>query len=86
MWLSVSESGSASSLPLSCCCVACLCVCCLDRHITTLPAVPGLPPHQSLRPYMVYEMEQIRQLGRKYEEEGAYSAWGAGFEEKNCYS
>ncbi|XP_008102586.2 glutamine-rich protein 2 isoform X3 [Anolis carolinensis] len=33
-------------------------------HITTLPAVPGLPPHQSLRPYMVYEMEQIRQLNR----------------------
>ncbi|XP_034955005.2 glutamine-rich protein 2 [Zootoca vivipara] len=33
-------------------------------HITTLPAVPGLPPHQSLRPYMVYELEQIRQLNR----------------------
>uniref|UniRef100_A0A8D2Q7G0 DUF4795 domain-containing protein n=1 Tax=Varanus komodoensis TaxID=61221 RepID=A0A8D2Q7G0_VARKO len=33
-------------------------------HITTLPAVPGLPAHQSLRPYMVYEMEQIRQLNR----------------------
>lgn len=42
----------------------------LDRHITTLPAVPGLPPHQSLRPYMVYEMEQIRQLNRKYKEDG----------------
>nr|XP_008102584.1 PREDICTED: glutamine-rich protein 2 isoform X2 [Anolis carolinensis] len=37
-------------------------------HITTLPAVPGLPPHQSLRPYMVYEMEQIRQLNRKLPE------------------
>ncbi|XP_013919561.1 PREDICTED: glutamine-rich protein 2-like isoform X1 [Thamnophis sirtalis] len=34
-------------------------------RITTLPAVPGLPAHQSLRPYMVYEMEQIRQLNRK---------------------
>ncbi|CAI5766092.1 Uncharacterized protein PODLI_1B042761 [Podarcis lilfordi] len=33
-------------------------------HITTLPAVPGLPAHQSLRPYMVYELEQIRQLNR----------------------
>uniref|UniRef100_A0A670XWY1 DUF4795 domain-containing protein n=1 Tax=Pseudonaja textilis TaxID=8673 RepID=A0A670XWY1_PSETE len=33
-------------------------------RITTLPAVPGLPAHQSLRPYMVYEMEQIRQLNR----------------------
>ncbi|XP_032995293.1 glutamine-rich protein 2 isoform X2 [Lacerta agilis] len=33
-------------------------------HITTLPAVPGLPPHQSLRPYMVYELEQIRQMNR----------------------
>ncbi|XP_061472272.1 glutamine-rich protein 2 isoform X2 [Rhineura floridana] len=33
-------------------------------HITTLPAVPGLPAHQSLRPYLVYEMEQIRQLNR----------------------
>ncbi|XP_015279483.1 PREDICTED: glutamine-rich protein 2 [Gekko japonicus] len=33
-------------------------------HITTLPAVPGLPAHQSLRPYMVYELEQIRQISR----------------------
>nr|XP_056704320.1 glutamine-rich protein 2 [Euleptes europaea] len=33
-------------------------------HITTLPAIPGLPAHQSLRPYMVYEMEQIRQISR----------------------
>ncbi|XP_029140507.1 glutamine-rich protein 2 [Protobothrops mucrosquamatus] len=33
-------------------------------RITTLPAVPGLPAHQSLRPYMVYELEQIRQLNR----------------------
>ncbi|XP_054832289.1 glutamine-rich protein 2 [Eublepharis macularius] len=33
-------------------------------HIATLPAVPGLPAHQSLRPYMVYEMEQIRQISR----------------------
>ncbi|XP_063149060.1 glutamine-rich protein 2 [Candoia aspera] len=33
-------------------------------RITTLPAVPGLPAHQSLRPYTVYEMEQIRQLNR----------------------
>ncbi|XP_060109531.1 glutamine-rich protein 2 [Heteronotia binoei] len=33
-------------------------------HIATLPAIPGLPAHQSLRPYMVYEMEQIRQISR----------------------
>ncbi|XP_066471198.1 glutamine-rich protein 2 isoform X10 [Tiliqua scincoides] len=33
-------------------------------QISSLPAVPGLPAHPSLRPYMVYEMEQMRQLSR----------------------
>uniref|UniRef100_A0ACB8EKV3 Uncharacterized protein n=1 Tax=Sphaerodactylus townsendi TaxID=933632 RepID=A0ACB8EKV3_9SAUR len=33
-------------------------------HIPSLPAIPGLPAHPSLRPHLVYEMEQIRQISR----------------------
>ncbi|XP_074870980.1 glutamine-rich protein 2 isoform X4 [Carettochelys insculpta] len=32
--------------------------------ITTVPSVPGLPSHRSLRPYTVYELEQVRQHTR----------------------
>uniref|UniRef100_A0A8D0L620 DUF4795 domain-containing protein n=1 Tax=Sphenodon punctatus TaxID=8508 RepID=A0A8D0L620_SPHPU len=33
-------------------------------HIATVPTVPGLPTHRSIRPYTVYELEQIRQHSR----------------------
>nr|XP_025033889.1 glutamine-rich protein 2 [Pelodiscus sinensis] len=32
--------------------------------IMTIPSVPGLPSHRSIRPYTVYELEQIRQHTR----------------------
>uniref|UniRef100_A0A8C8SR46 DUF4795 domain-containing protein n=1 Tax=Pelusios castaneus TaxID=367368 RepID=A0A8C8SR46_9SAUR len=32
--------------------------------IMTLPSVPGLPSHRSLRPYTIYELEQVRQHTR----------------------
>ncbi|XP_044838780.1 glutamine-rich protein 2 isoform X1 [Mauremys mutica] len=32
--------------------------------IMTIPSVPGLPSHRSLRPYTVYELEQVRQHTR----------------------
>ncbi|XP_067403882.1 glutamine-rich protein 2 [Emydura macquarii macquarii] len=32
--------------------------------IMTLPSVPGLPSHRSIRPYTIYELEQIRQHTR----------------------
>ncbi|XP_077690143.1 glutamine-rich protein 2 [Eretmochelys imbricata] len=32
--------------------------------IMTVPSVPGLPSHRSIRPYTVYELEQVRQHTR----------------------
>ncbi|KAM9119039.1 glutamine-rich protein 2 [Pangshura tecta] len=32
--------------------------------IMTVPSVPGLPSHRSIRPYTVYELEQVRQQTR----------------------
>ncbi|XP_050775192.1 glutamine-rich protein 2 isoform X2 [Gopherus flavomarginatus] len=32
--------------------------------IMTIPSVPGLPSHRSIRPYTVYELEQVRQHTR----------------------
>ncbi|KAG6931592.1 glutamine rich 2, partial [Chelydra serpentina] len=32
--------------------------------IMTLPSVPGLPSHRSIRPYTIYELEQVRQHTR----------------------
>lgn len=32
----------------------------------TVPSVPGLPSHRSIRPYTVYELEQVRQHTRRY--------------------
>uniref|UniRef100_K7F3F6 DUF4795 domain-containing protein n=1 Tax=Pelodiscus sinensis TaxID=13735 RepID=K7F3F6_PELSI len=41
--------------------------------IMTIPSVPGLPSHRSIRPYTVYELEQIRQHTRKYGAQGRLS-------------
>ncbi|KAJ8251725.1 hypothetical protein GJAV_G00224440 [Gymnothorax javanicus] len=30
-------------------------------HLITVPAAPGMPSHRSMRPYTVYELEQVRQ-------------------------
>ena len=38
----------------------------LPRVIPLTPVGPGLPGHQSTRPYTVFELEQVRQQSRKY--------------------
>lgn len=40
----------------------------LPRIIPVTPVGPGLPGHRSLRPYTVFELEQVRQQSRKYEQ------------------
>lgn len=37
-----------------------------QKAVPSLPAVPGLPEAKSNRPYMVYELDQIRQQKRNY--------------------
>ncbi|EMP23778.1 Glutamine-rich protein 2 [Chelonia mydas] len=39
-------------------------LCALAWTIMTVPSVPGLPSHRSIRPYTVYELEQVRQHTR----------------------
>lgn len=38
----------------------------LPRIIPVTPVGPGLPGHRSIRPYTVFELEQVRQQSRKY--------------------
>ena len=38
----------------------------LPSAIPVTPAGPGLPGHHSIRPYTVFELEQVRQHSRKY--------------------
>lgn len=38
----------------------------LPRIIPVIPMGPGLPGHRSIRPYTVFELEQVRQQSRKY--------------------
>ncbi|ELK35768.1 Glutamine-rich protein 2 [Myotis davidii] len=37
-----------------------------DRVLPTTPVGPSLPGHRSIRPYTVFELEQVRQQSRKY--------------------
>lgn len=38
----------------------------LPRVIPMTPVGPCLPGHRSVRPYTVFELEQVRQQSRKY--------------------
>lgn len=38
----------------------------LPRVIPVTPVGPCLPGHRSVRPYTVFELEQVRQQSRKY--------------------
>lgn len=53
-WIREMECPTLSPLPLS-----------LPRTIPLTPVGPSLPAHRSLRPYTVFELEQVRQQSRK---------------------
>lgn len=40
------------------------------------PIIPSMPGHRSVRPYTVFELEQIRQQSRKYGTVGACAGEG----------
>ncbi|KAF7477967.1 Hypothetical predicted protein [Marmota monax] len=42
------------------------------QMIPLIPMSPGLPAHRSIRPYTIFELEQVRQQSRKY---GAVESW-----------
>lgn len=54
----------------------------LPRVISVTPMIPGMPGHRSIRPYTVFELEQVRQQSRRYRRaaswagrEGAEGGW-----------
>lgn len=44
------------------------------------PIIPSMPGHRSIRPYTVFELEQVRQQSRKYGTVGSWvgQEWGGG--------
>lgn len=49
----------------------------LPRMIPVIPVGPGMQGHRSVRPYTIFELEQVRQQSRKYGQWGPGQGWGA---------
>jgi hypothetical protein len=50
----------------------------LPRVISVTPIISSMPGHRSVRPYTVFELEQIRQQSRKYGTVGSWAGEGEG--------